>query len=358
MRRFDFNIFEKLDILLIATILIFTVFLFTTGVRGEQKILLVFVFYFAISLVYAIDSRFPIGAAILLLIVTVIYIPRNEEYANQLAIYAYYFLVVGIALQVIEHVRKRKEVEAQDEQSICLSENIVGKYIAIVSGKGGVGKTTIATNLAVILSRSTKCLLIDFDMTMPAIDIAMGIETNKTLKDALSDNELKPPVYSANGCDVIPASPHPTFFQDYKNVKKLKSLVETIRNKYNVVIMDFPPGSNIELLNEFGENLNLILVANPDKPSLVNLYTIKDLIQKTESKVIGLVINKAYEDIDIDNIEAILEVSVIGILPEDRRVRESFDKGTPAVLSYGDMEFSTEINDLARFLLKYLNNLA
>ena len=340
------------ELLLIATILIFVALMFTFRENEELRTLLIFAFYFAVSLIYSLDSRYPIVAAIVLLISAAIFLPKDEAFANKLAIYAYYFLVVGVALQLVEYIREQRKEEKETELTDL---NISGKCIAIASGKGGVGKTTIATNLALAFAKlGRKCLLVDFDLSMPSVDIAMGLKHEKSLRDALFNNiKIEECIYTVNGCDVIPSSPIPTFFKNGENIKRLKILIDSIKEKYEIILMDFPPGSNVELLDEF-KDISLILVANPDRPSLVNLYNIKVLAQERGCEVIGLVLNKAHGDIDIDNIEETLEIHVIAVLPEDNKVKESFNEGVPVVIMDEDREFSREIVDLAKFLLKYL----
>jgi len=342
------------ELSLIATALIFIILIFTFREDKEIRTLLVFALYFAISLIYDLDSRYPIVAAIVLLISAAIVLPNDETLANRLAIYAYYFLVVGVALQLIEYIKgQRKEEETE------LSDLDIGRrMVAIASGKGGVGKTTIATNLALAFAKlGRRCLLVDFDLSMPGVDIAMGINHEKSLKDVLFNNaRLEECIYKVNGCDVIPSSPIPTFFKDHENVKGLKNVIDRIKEKYEIILMDYPPGSNVELLDEFGREISLILVANPDKPSLVNLYNIKVLAQERGSKIIGLVLNKTHGDEDIDNIEETLKIPVIAVLPEDDKVRESFSNGVPIIVEDDGREFSREIMDLAKFLIKLFSS--
>ncbi len=75
--------------------------------RDEIRTFLIFCFYFFLSLIFKIDSRYPILAAIFFLVVAAILLAKdNAAYANKLATYAYYFLVVGVLLNIIELLRK------------------------------------------------------------------------------------------------------------------------------------------------------------------------------------------------------------------------------------------------------------
>lgn len=72
----------------------------------QDPISLLILLYFISALIFDLDSRYPIIAAIFLLFFTAIQlVQKNEELANQMAIYAYYFLVVGVLLQLIEYIK-------------------------------------------------------------------------------------------------------------------------------------------------------------------------------------------------------------------------------------------------------------
>ena len=339
------------ELLLAITIVAFLIFMFAFRGSKELKILLIFAFYFFASLIYDLDSRYPIIAAIFLLISSAIVLSKNEELANNLAIYAYYFLVVGVALQLVEYLREHREEEEEELPELR------GKCIAIASGKGGVGKTTIASNLAVALAKIEKrCILIDFDFSMPNLDIAMGIKPEKNLKDFLFNNaEIEECIYYAHGCDVLPTLPIPNFFKKEENVGKLKELINGIKEKYEILLMDFPPGSNIELLEAIGRDMSLILVTNPEKLSLLDSFNIASIAREKENKVIGIILNRVEEEIDVDSIENEMGLPIIALLPEDSMVRESLNKEIPIVSEEPEREFSREIMKLAKFLVRVLS---
>lgn len=93
---------------LIVSLLLFAPLIYTFRGDEELRTLLLFALYFTISLIYDLDSRYPIIASIILLASAAIFLPGNEALANKLAIYAYYFLVVGVTLQLIDFVRERR----------------------------------------------------------------------------------------------------------------------------------------------------------------------------------------------------------------------------------------------------------
>ena len=111
------------EILLIATALICVVIAFTFKENEELRTFLIFAFYFVVSLIYSLDSRYPIAAAILLLISAAIFLPKDEAFANKLAIYAYYFLVVGVALQLIEYIKEQRKEDTEENEELTSEES-------------------------------------------------------------------------------------------------------------------------------------------------------------------------------------------------------------------------------------------
>ena len=81
----------------------------------ELRTLLIFVLYLILSIIHNIDPRYPIIAAIGCLILSAVLLSvKNEVLANKVAIYAYYFLVVGVILNIIEYIREEKSHTKRD----------------------------------------------------------------------------------------------------------------------------------------------------------------------------------------------------------------------------------------------------
>jgi len=111
MRKYKIENLGWQNVAVIVAIAFFLLITFKLKLDEDSKTLLIFTFYFIISLIYRIDSRFPIIAAIILLVSAAVYLQSDEKFANKLAIYAYYFLVIGVVLQLIEYVREKEGME-------------------------------------------------------------------------------------------------------------------------------------------------------------------------------------------------------------------------------------------------------
>lgn len=199
----------------------------------------------------------------------------------------------------------------------------MGITVCTVSGKGGTGKSTVSSGLAIAAaSLQKKVLLIDLDAGLPCLDIIFGIEEKVVfdLGDALEALDLQKAVYPAAnypGIDVIPA-PAKAGSIDFLRLYKC---VQSARQYYDYVILDFPAGVDFDNYNLFGFAVFLI-VSGADGVSTRDAAAISGGIKsETEPR---LIINRF--DIDMikggfyKNIDGIIDASLtrlIGIVPAD-----------------------------------------
>ncbi len=293
---------------------------------------MIFLYLFA-AIAYKIDGRISVAAGLILLVAAALSVGRGREiFANRIAIYAYYFLVVGIVLQLIEYVRDGgDERDGEGSKEIApIKESFRGgkptRYVAVASGKGGVGKTTIAANLGVALSRmGRRVTAIDMDLAMPNLEIITGLRTPPVgLVDVLEDGlDIARVTYQGpEGVRVIPPG---VMLDGYrKNLKKIRQALKEIPDENEFVIMDMPPGR--EAVDILDKNTDALLIVNPDKASILDALNMKMLLKKKGAGVIGVILNRAEGDVDgwIDEIERTLGVGVVGVVTESKEVKEAF----------------------------------
>ncbi len=312
----------------------------------EARVAIVFAFYFLAALIYRIDPRYPVLAAIGSLVLAALLLAQQKEaLANRVAIYAYYFLVVGVLLNLAEYLR-----EAKGEEEYSPTRELKGKVLAITSGKGGVGKTTLASNLACALARLNKRVLVaDLDLAMPNLDIAMGVNS-RGLEDVLKGRRrVEEAVVRKHGCSILATLPVKNGYRSKEIVEKIRDIIEEVRQSYEIVILDFPPG--IEALDVIGEDVCVLIIANPEKLSIADAYNVKRAL-KGRAKLLGVVINRA-KNVDVEAVEEMLSLPVLAVLPEESRVEEALESETPLLAKDGECEFSREVEELVKFLLRY-----
>lgn len=206
----------------------------------------------------------------------------------------------------------------------------------MISGKGGVGKTTTVANLGTALVNLGKnVIIIDGNVTTPNLSLHLGIPFYKvTLHDVLK-GKVRPEmaIYEHSGLKIIPASLSAEAVKDV-NVKKLESTLWNLLGKADIIIIDAAAGLGKEALSAIEIADELIIITNPELPAVTDaLKTIK-LAQDFGTKVLGVIVNRVkghkYE-LNNDDIESMLEVPVIATVPEDINVPKSIANKKPVV---------------------------
>ncbi len=225
--------------------------------------------------------------------------------------------------------------------------------IGVLSGKGGVGKTTISSNLASALSRKygRMVMVLDTNTYSSHIRLHFGVleDVPFTLNDLVKKKDYDDYVYSHGSAQVelIPTS------ATVKNVskKKLADMVHKVgKSKYDYVIIDCAPGFGKDVQNAINACDELIVVTTPNIPDIEDAVKIIGLVNMMGKEVKGVVLNRYtgrdYE-LNPEQAEDILEVPILGIVPEDKRIPESISAGVPVVVYSKYSPASIEIKKIA-----------
>jgi flagellar biosynthesis protein FlhG len=224
--------------------------------------------------------------------------------------------------------------------------------IRISSQKGGVGKTTVSTNLAIALAMSSnRTLIIDADCTNPAVGFHLGLDqVNMGYGDVVSGRARLSNatiVHSPSGLKVLPGvirgTTHMlTTAQINEFMKKLAS------TNYDFIIIDTAPGlSPIEPKQLLDEAL---IITTPDMASCTSCIRLTTQFNKEKIKhnlIVNRVRNKRYE-ISTREIEEMYGNRTFGAIPEDEIVPLSISEHIPAYMLDRRSSFSVTIGEIAR----------
>ncbi|RKX59407.1 MAG: ATP-binding protein [Thermodesulfobacteriota bacterium] len=234
-------------------------------------------------------------------------------------------------------------------------ENIKKKII-VLSGKGGVGKTTVSTNLAVGLAfKGLKIGLLDIDIHGPNVPKMLGLDG---LRPSLIEDKLCP-VFFENKLKVVsigfllPSEDQPVVWRGPLKHKALKEFVyNTEWGELDCLVIDSPPGTGDEILSIIHILNKLdgaIIVATPQKVALSDIRKTITFCKDVNIPILGIIENMSgfvcpkcgttWEIFPTGGAEKIakeLKIPFLGKIPIDPQVSKGSDEGKPIVLNYPD----------------------
>ena len=240
--------------------------------------------------------------------------------------------------------------------------------IAIMSGKGGVGKTNIALNLACALyAMEYRALLMDCDLGLANLDVMLGIAPEGTLQDLLmADADASSILYSlADGFDILPAAsgvPELVEMDDDMCDLLLRRMLPVLSH-YDYVFLDLGAGINRTVQSFAGMAAARIVVVTPEPTALTDSYAlIKVLATHHRVRdflvVVNQVENRQEESTTFKRLFAAcqrflgVEPVLLGSIRTDRRVPEAVRRQTPYVNAFPDSPASQDIIEIARKLIR------
>jgi len=215
----------------------------------------------------------------------------------------------------------------------------VSEIVGILSGKGGVGKTSLVANLGAALTGEFKrsAVIVDANANSSHLGLHLGIyeDLPVTMRDLLKKNmsvEHALYLHPSTGIKIVPA---PIAGGVTVSASRLRSITSELARKHDVVILDCPPGLGKEVVAAVSAIDAGIIITTPDFPAVADALKTVRLLERMKKRVIGLVVNRRrgerYE-LTVPEIESTCGVPVIATIPDDVRVTESVSEGTPVVL--------------------------
>ena len=227
------------------------------------------------------------------------------------------------------------------------------RVISVISGKGGVGKTTLVSNLGTsLVKRGKNVIILDGNVTTPNLSLHLGIPFYPvTLHDVLSNRApIESAIYHhASGLNIVPASLSSESLNDV-SMDKFKYVLMKLLGKADIVIVDAAAGLGREAMAAMSVADDLLIVTNPELPAVTDaLKTIK-LAEQNGTRVLGAVVNRfrgLKHEMNLNDIRSMLEVPIISVVPEDLWVPRSIAHRVPVVHHRPHSRASIEFQKLA-----------
>jgi pilus assembly protein CpaE len=234
-----------------------------------------------------------------------------------------------------------------------------GQVVTVFSAKGGTGKTTLATNLAVALNASSRrrVCLVDLDLAFGDVAISMNLTPARTLIDAVGAvgifeddrmGALITPFGPGLDCVLAPVEPG-----DAEKVPSglVSQLLRALRRRYEFVVIDTPSQFSEHVLEALDGSQHHVLLTTPEIPSLKNLRLTLDMLDllsyDRDQRTIVLNRSDARGGLSAADIQDAIKSPIDAYIPTSHDVPASINRGIPLTALQPDHAVSRAIRSLA-----------
>jgi septum site-determining protein MinD len=231
------------------------------------------------------------------------------------------------------------------------------RVIAVCSGKGGAGKTTITANLGARLAEMGRdVVVIDTNLTTPNLGMHLGMPLFPvTLHDVLKGRaSINDAIYEhENGLKIIPAG---ISLRDLRgtDARDLPNALLDLLGNVDIILLDTAAGLGREAIAALEAADELLVVTNPEMPSVTDALKAMKMAEQLGTKPIGLVVNKRTREsheMSSDDITLMLDgLDIVAEIPHDNNISKSLAVRRPVVYQYPKSDASYHIRRLASFI--------
>lgn len=243
------------------------------------------------------------------------------------------------------------------------NQNKLGRSIAVVSGKGGVGKSNFSINFTTTLSgQGKKVVLIDMDIGMGNIHILLGKSVPSNLKDYLvGDQPLESVIFEGpNNLQYISGGSGLSGVMEWNNemFDRLIEAFEYLQKNFDYIVFDMGAGATSQTLDLLVSVDDIIVITTAEPTSITDAYSMMKYIHyKDSNKNFFLICNRAFTDEEgtetTERLKQAMfkflskEITILGILPEDSVVRKAVKEQIPFSLLYPQAEITKKLKKIA-----------
>jgi septum site-determining protein MinD len=230
---------------------------------------------------------------------------------------------------------------------------------AVASGKGGVGKTIFTLNAGAALSEmGLKTLIIDCDIAMADLGQVVNVDskTEHSLHEVLTSEVNSEDVitHTSYGLDAILSSVSIMGFLQ-ADMGKLSEVVKDVVERYDFILLDTATGISQESLIPLMICDEVILIVNPEFPSIVDAQKMRLIAENMGKRVRGVVINRVSgikKELGAKKVEELLELDILGVLPEDKNMVSAVTSKIPLVIKEPNSPAAKVIKEVVKGIAK------
>jgi ATP-binding protein involved in chromosome partitioning len=248
--------------------------------------------------------------------------------------------------------------------------NGVKKIIAVSSGKGGVGKSTVAVNLAIALKNLKYNVgILDADIYGPSIPKMMGISEKPKSDDGLNLIPIKKFDIQCMSIGFMISEETPMIWRGPMVASTIKTFVSKVLwDNVDFLIIDMPPGTGDALLT-FSQEIDIdgaVIITTPQDIAIIDVKRGIEMFKKTNVKILGIIENMTSFTSD-DGVEHFIfgkdggkniankfNIELLGQIPININLRKNSDEGSPFVDQFKDDKVSKLFLEIAHKITKII----
>ena len=248
--------------------------------------------------------------------------------------------------------------------------NGVKKIIAISSGKGGVGKSTIAVNLAITLKNLKYNVgILDADIYGPSIPKMMGILEKPKSEDGVNLIPIKKFNIQCMSIGFMISEDTPMIWRGPMVSSTIKTFTgKVLWENIDFLIIDMPPGTGDALLT-FSQEIDIdgaVIITTPQDIAIIDVKRGIEMFKKTNVKIIGIIENMTsftsgdgmehfiFGKDGGKNIAERFDIELLGQIPIDIKIRENSDDGLPFMENNIENKISNIFTNISKKIVKLL----
>ena len=248
--------------------------------------------------------------------------------------------------------------------------NGVKKIIAVSSGKGGVGKSTVAVNLAIALKNLKYNVgILDADIYGPSVPKMMGISEKPKSDDGVNLIPIKKFDIQCMSIGFMISEETPMIWRGPMVASTIKTFVSKVLwDNVDFLIIDMPPGTGDALLT-FSQEIDIdgaVIITTPQDIAIIDVKRGIEMFKKTNVKILGIIENMTSFTSD-DGVEHFIfgkdggkniankfNIELLGQIPININLRKNSDEGSPFVDQFKDDKVSKLFLEIANKITKII----
>lgn len=267
-----------------------------------------------------------------------------------------------------------KKLHLEDSGRESAQENVGVRVISVTSGKGGVGKTNVAANLALALTRSGKrVLILDADLGLANMDVLLGLNPKYSIHHVIKgEKRIEEIIVEApGGFQVLPAASGIQELTELDQSQRLFLLdeLDVLHDRFDVLLIDTGAGISANVMYFNFAAMEKVVVVTNEPTSLTDAYAlIKVLTKKYRQKKFKILVNQARDAKEADRIYrqlsqvvdrflGSLSMDYLGWVPYDRCVPQAVRQQQTVLALFPDAAASKSFVKVAEDLLSSVNHL-